>query len=98
MDNPVLQSIRERRSVTNFLPSKMDNEAIEQILEAGRWAPSWINSQPWKFIVITEKELKRKVGEIGSLKTFFSKALGQVGLILFMPWHFRKTIITSTSM
>jgi len=74
MDNAVLKTIRERRSVFKFLPSELEKETLEQILEAGRWAPSWTNSQPWSFIVVKDKELKRKIGEIGSRKTFFSKA------------------------
>ena len=74
MDNQVLKTIQERRSVVKFLPSTLDKETLEQILNAGRWAPSWINSQPWSFIVVTTKDLKRKIGEIGNQKTFFSKA------------------------
>ncbi len=69
-----MKAIRERRSVVRFLPSELEKETLEKILDAGRWAPSWINSQPWSFIVVTDKELKRKIGEIGSRKTAFSKA------------------------
>ena len=65
---------RDRRSIHRFLPGEIEEEILEQILEAGRWAPSWINSQPWSFIVVTDKELKRQIGEIGSGKTIFSKA------------------------
>lgn len=65
---------RDRRSIHRFLPSEIEEKILEQILEAGRWAPSWINSQPWSFIVVTDKELKHRVGEIGSGKTIFSKA------------------------
>jgi nitroreductase len=65
---------RERRSIHRFLPGEIDQKSLEQILEAGRWAPSWINSQPWNFIIITDNELKRRVGEIGGEKTIFSKA------------------------
>lgn len=74
MNNPVIKAIRERRSVRYFLPSELDEETLEQILDAGRWAPSWINSQPWSFIVVTNTEFKRKIGRIGNRKTSFSKA------------------------
>ena len=46
MVNQVLKTIQKRRSVVKVLPSKLDKETLEQILNAGRWAPSWINSQP----------------------------------------------------
>jgi nitroreductase len=74
MSNEVVNAILERRSVNAFLPSELDKNVLEQILNAGRWAPSWTNSQPWSFVVITNKELKRKIGAIGSRKTFYSKA------------------------
>lgn len=73
MANEVLKAIRERRSVVTFVPAELEKEAVGKILDAGRWAPSWINSQPWRFIVVTDKELKRKIGEIGSRKTAFSR-------------------------
>jgi nitroreductase len=74
MENKVLRSIRERRSVTEFLPSEPDEDALRKILESGRWAPSWINSQPWNFIVLIDKEAKRKLGDICSNVTASSKA------------------------
>ena len=36
----------------------MPEEALENILEAGRWAPSGLNNQPWRFAVITDTALK----------------------------------------
>ena len=74
VDHGVLKAIRERRSVRYFLPAELDKEALDQILDAGRWAPSWINSQPWAFIVVEEPELKQAIGRIDNRKTAFSKA------------------------
>ncbi len=54
-------AMKERRSCRNFLSEQLDQATIEQILEAATWAPSPLNSQPWEFIVITNKELKEKV-------------------------------------
>ena len=39
-------------------------EAIEAVLEAGRWAPSHFNCQPWQFIVIQKPETRKKLSEI----------------------------------
>ncbi|MGB9861933.1 MAG: nitroreductase family protein, partial [Candidatus Bipolaricaulaceae bacterium] len=44
--------IRGRRSVLRFEPDPIPEEDLEKILEAGRWAPSYANSQPWKFVVV----------------------------------------------
>jgi nitroreductase len=57
----VFTAIRERRSCRNFLPDLVDEDAIEKILEAAIWAPSPLNMQGWKFIVITNQEIKEKI-------------------------------------
>jgi len=50
--------IESRKSVRKYLDKKISNEVLKQILEAGRLAPSWMNSQPWKFIVVKNQETK----------------------------------------
>lgn len=52
MDTPVLKAIRERRSIRKFTEDAISREDILTILEAGRWAPSGLNNQPWRFLVI----------------------------------------------
>ncbi|MCX7037956.1 MAG: nitroreductase family protein, partial [Spirochaetes bacterium] len=51
-ENDVLRAIRGRRSVIRFTDAPVSDEQVDTILEAGRWAPSYINSQPWEFIVV----------------------------------------------
>ena len=41
----------------------VEPEKLERILEAARLAPSACNAQPWKFVVVTDRELSRKVGK-----------------------------------
>ncbi len=50
--NEVLKAIQERRSVRRFTPEPLTREQIQTILEAGRWAPSGKNTQPWRFVVV----------------------------------------------
>jgi nitroreductase len=56
-EDRVLENIKTRRSVKNFQPHPVPREAVEKILEAGRFAPSALNTQPWKFIVIDDKKI-----------------------------------------
>ncbi|WP_406661200.1 nitroreductase [Methanolobus sp. ZRKC3] len=49
-------SILSRRSIRTFKEDNIRTEDINTILEAGRWAPSGLNNQPWKFIVIRNRE------------------------------------------
>ena len=55
MSNSVLDAILARRSVREYTGRKIENEKLGAILEAGRWGPSGMNNQPWKFIVVREK-------------------------------------------
>jgi len=64
MKNSVLDAIKGRRSILRFKNNPVEKEKIEAILEAGRWAPSWLNKQPWNFIVITDKTIKEHLSEI----------------------------------
>ena len=57
----LLQLIKTRKSVRKFKPEKVSKELILQLLEAARWAPSAVNRQPWRFIVVDEPELIQKV-------------------------------------
>jgi len=57
--------ILKRRSIRSFKPDTVEKEKIEKVLEAARRAPSWGNTQPWRFIVVQDKakieELANKV-------------------------------------
>lgn len=59
----VLEAIKSRRSVRNFKPTPVDDKTIELILEAARWAPSWANSQCWRFIVVRDGDTKSKLAD-----------------------------------
>jgi len=64
MDSPVLDAIKKRRTTLRFESTEGEQDRIEEILEAGRWAPSWLNKQPWNFIVIKEPKTKEQLSEI----------------------------------
>ena len=48
----LLQLIKTRRSVRSFTAEPVSHAQIEKILDAGRWAPSGKNTQPWRFVVV----------------------------------------------
>ena len=54
----VMSTILSRKSVRKYSDKPINNSVIEKILEAGRLAPSWVNVQPWKFIVVKAQETK----------------------------------------
>lgn len=54
----LLEEISSRKSVRSYSDEKISDEILNEILEAGRLAPSWVNVQPWKFIVIRDEKTK----------------------------------------
>lgn len=73
MDNQVLEAIKNRRTVARYESTPVKDEEIAQILEAGRWAPSWLNKQPWNFIVIKDQKTKEQLSE--AVPTTFVQSL-----------------------
>jgi len=59
----VERTILERRSVRNFKPNPVPEHLIRRVLEAGRFAPSSGNCQPWKFIVVTAREVIQQMND-----------------------------------
>ncbi len=55
----------KRRSCRVFESTPVTEEQIEEILQAGCWAPSPLNLQPWEFIVVTDPDIKKRVKEAG---------------------------------
>jgi len=57
----LLDLLKQRKSVRDFLDRPVEREKIMMCLEAARLAPSACNSQPWRFIVVDDKQLKNKL-------------------------------------
>jgi len=64
--NPALEAIMDRRSTRRFKDTPISDDMVGTVLEAGRWAPSFSNLQPWKFIVVRDAGTKKKLQDIAS--------------------------------
>ncbi len=60
----LLDLIRNRKCVREYQDKKISKDNLKKILEAGRLAPSWMNVQSWKFIVIENQETKNLLFEL----------------------------------
>ena len=54
----VLEAIKTRRSIRKYKATPVDDRTIELVLEAAHWAPSWANTQCWRFIVVRDSQIK----------------------------------------
>lgn len=61
--NAIERAVFHRRSVRNFKDKPVPETLVRRVLEAGRFAPSAGNCQPWKFIVVTDKALIHEMNE-----------------------------------
>ncbi len=59
----VTENIKERRSVRNYTKKEMGDARIKELIKLGTYAPSGVNRQPWKFIVITNKEKMKEISD-----------------------------------
>ena len=67
--NDTISTILKRRSIRVYKPDQVDDETLELILEAGRYAPSAMNQQPWHFTIVRDRSLLEKLET--SCKTVF---------------------------
>jgi nitroreductase len=74
----LIRLIRGRRSIRKYKKKEIPDEIILKILEAGQWAPSASNNQPWRFIIIRDATLRKEIGNLcsilGVVNSFVEKA------------------------
>jgi len=60
---PLLEGIRTTRAIRRLRPDPVPRELIRKVCEAGTFAPSGGNRQPWQFVAVTEPERRAWVAE-----------------------------------
>jgi nitroreductase len=56
-----IEVIKKRRSIRKYKPNLVSKEKLDFVLEAARLAPSWANRQCWKYVIVTDESLKKKL-------------------------------------
>lgn len=59
----LFEAVKNRRSIRRYQADPVDDSQIEAILDAGRWAPSWANTQCWRFVVIRDTKTKSQLAD-----------------------------------
>lgn len=59
----ILEAIKNRRSIRRYKPDPVDDEAVNTVLEAAHWAPSWGNAQCWRFIVVRDAQVRAQIAD-----------------------------------
>jgi nitroreductase len=65
MKNPaILEAIYRRRSIREFTDEEISGEHLHEIVRAGIWAPSGLNNQPWRFVIVKDAAIRSKLAEL----------------------------------
>ncbi len=70
----VQEAILRRRSIRSFTDEDISDEDVRQIIEAGTFAPSAGNCQPWEFLIVRDRITKQKLAEAALGQRFVSQA------------------------
>jgi nitroreductase len=87
----ILEIIKERRSCRRFKDDPVTEEDVVAVLTAAQWAPSGENFQPWKFIVIKNKETMEKIVDIIPYKRY-QKFLMNAPVLIVVIVNKRKSL------
>lgn len=70
----VFEAIAARRSIRKYKPEPIAKAHLAKILEAARLAPSAGNMQPWRFVIVQDKNRKERVAEAANSQAFLKDA------------------------
>jgi nitroreductase len=84
-----MEVIRKRRSIRNFRETPVPQEAIDDILESARLAPSGGNSQNWMFGVITDKEILKQLSVLAGNQEWIASAPLVIAVCAELNWKLR---------
>ncbi|MCL6089010.1 MAG: nitroreductase family protein [Candidatus Marsarchaeota archaeon] len=79
---PVLDVIKGRKTTFEYTAKAVSQKDLGKILEAGRWAPSILNLQPWRFVVVRNRKLVGQLIEACSYGYFYTLPALLVAMVL----------------
>ena len=64
MDQYIQAAIKNRRSIRDFTEEPVSLDSLHRIIQAGIWAPSGLNNQPWRFVTILDRAMQREIAAL----------------------------------
>jgi nitroreductase len=78
----VTQELRKVRQIRQYRPDPVPEDVITELLQVARWTGSSRNSQPWQFIVVSDKERLRQISEIRTPINWVASAPLAIAIVL----------------
>jgi nitroreductase len=63
-ESPVLEAIYKRRSIREFTDAPINPDMVHEIIKAGIWAPSGLNNQPWRFVIVRGVRIREDLAKL----------------------------------
>lgn len=57
----LIEVIKGRRSIRKYRPDRVPESALQTVLEAVKWSPSWANTQCWEVVVVNDPKVKSEL-------------------------------------
>lgn len=61
MSSAIINAILKRRSIREFTEQEIGSADLHEIVRAGIWAPSGLNNQPWRFVIIQDNAIRAEL-------------------------------------
>jgi nitroreductase len=70
----LLEGIYTRRSIRQYTDRLVEREQLMEIIRAGTWAPSGLNNQPWRFVIVKGSEVRNELAKLTKYNFIIEKA------------------------
>ena len=80
--NSIMETITSRRSIRRYTKDPLPEKALQDILQAVQWAPSWANTQCWEIVVVNDPDVKQQLQDVLSPKNPASLAMVSAPVVL----------------
>ena len=70
----LLEGIYTRRSIRSYTDQPLERAQVLEIIKAGTWAPSGLNNQPWRFVIIQNPGVRKELATFTKYHTLVERA------------------------
>ncbi len=70
----LFEGIYSRRSIRQYTNQPVDRNQLIEIIKAGTWAPSGLNNQPWRFVIVTDEDIRRELARLTTSRFIIERA------------------------
>lgn len=81
----VIEAIKTRRSIRHYTSKPVPDDVITHIIEAGIWAPSGLNNQPWRFVILQSEKLKKELSQCTSYSRIIKESQACICVFYHVP-------------